>query len=170
MSSPTDALFNQVGQISALATICEIKMRILADNNQVLTRLAHAQKLEEVENGIIAAFKKHLSTDEIERLKTGRVVRNKILHGNFEAASAKMSELEGAQLTKPSGSVLDLTSGEIRDIGSKPIKSSSIFEWLLALGSNRFMPTAMDTLQKNIGTIERLLEQSSKKEIEAEPI
>lgn len=165
-----DMLLNQVGQISGLATICEVKMRVLADNNKALSHLAHSKKLEDVENGIIKSFELHLTTDEVSKLKAGRIIRNKVLHGDFEAASIKLDEIETNKMSKPEGFVLDFTTGEVRDIGSKPIKSSSIFEWLLAISSTGFFPLAAGVLQTNISTIDRLLEQTSKGEITPGPL
>lgn len=170
MNSPSDVFFNQIGNISALATICEVKMRILADNNKPLSHLAHAKRLEDVENAIIKSFEKHLSADEIARLKAGRVIRNKVLHGDFEAASIKLDEIEAGKQSKPEGMVLELNTGELRDIGSKPIKSSSIFEWLIAIATTGFFPLAMEVLEKNLSTINRIIEQSAKGEITPGPI
>ncbi len=165
-----DSLLEQVGKISALATICEVKMRVLADNNEVLAHLAHSKKLEDVENGIFKSFERNLTLEEVKKLKAGRVIRNKVLHGDFEAASIKLDEVEANKLSKPEGFALDLNTGEVRDIGSKPIKSSSIFEWLLAIGTSGFFPLAAGVLQTNISTIDRLLEQTSKKEITPGPL
>lgn len=165
-----DMLLGQVGQISALATICEVKMRVLADNNKALEHLAHSKKLEDVENGIIKSFEKNLTLDEVKKLKAGRVIRNKVLHGDFEAASIKLEEIEANKMSKPEGFALDFKTGEVRDIGSKPIKSSSIFEWLLAIGTTGFFPLVAGVLQDNISTIDRLLEQTSKGEITPGPL
>lgn len=170
MTSPSDAFFEQIGRIAALATICEVKMRILADNNKILTHLAHSKKLEDVENGIIKGFQKYLTAEEIARLKAGRVIRNKVLHGDFEAASIKLEEIEVGKMSKPEGFVLELNTGEIRDIGSKPIKSSSIFEWLLAMAMTGFFPITIEVLEGNLSTIDRLIERTAKGEITPEPL
>lgn len=92
------------------------------------------------------------------------------MHGDFEAASIKLDEVEANKLSKPEGFALDLNAGEVRDIGSKPIKPSSIFEWFLATGTSGFFPLAAEVLQTNITTIDRLLEQTSKKEITLGPL
>lgn len=170
MNSPSDPLFQQIGHISALATICEVKMRILADNNKPLKHLAHAKILEDVENAIIRSFEKHLATDEVSRLKAGRVIRNKVLHGDFEAASIKLEEIESGKMCRPEGVALEVNSGELRDIGLKSIKSSSIFEWLIVVSTTGFFPLAMEVLEKNLSTINRIIDQTAKDEIAPGPL
>lgn len=170
MNFSPDVFFEQVGQMSAMATICEIKMRILADNNNPLKHLAHSKKLEDLENAILRSFDKHLTAEEVTRLKAGRVIRNKVLHGDFEAASIKLDEIEPGKMGKAEGMVLEINTGEIRDIGSKPIKSSSIFEWLIAVGTTGFFPLAKEALENNLSTINRLLEQTSRGEITPGPL
>ena len=68
-------------------------MRMLADKGPELRPFAHSKKFEDIEDEIIKHFGDLLSDDDKKTLSASRVLRNKILHCDFEAARNKLDEL-----------------------------------------------------------------------------
>lgn len=75
------------------ATGVELSMRMLADKVPELRAFAHSKKFEDIEDEIIKHFGDLLSDEDKKTLSASRVLRNKILHCDFEAARDKLDEL-----------------------------------------------------------------------------
>jgi hypothetical protein len=152
----SDVLINQMAQLGALATRQEIELRLLADKTNELEHLAHAQPLQKLEDAFFESFAKHLEPSEVESIKAGRVIRNKILHGDFKAASLKAASLEAGLMTTTKTYKVDLGSGETKKVEDLSIEEGKIVGWLIASSQNGFVPAAQKIFNRNIETLVRI--------------
>jgi hypothetical protein len=88
-----DHLLPEYKAAAAEGTVLELKLRLLADRVPTLQPFAHAQSLAEIETQIAQHFGAALTEEENNTLALCRVLRNKILHGDFRAAREKLAEL-----------------------------------------------------------------------------
>src|SRR5258708_2476053 len=111
-AQPSDGFFNQYANACACASLLEITMRIRADNTPRLKHLAHAKVLQNVEAAIVGEFGGTLKPGEEELLGRSRVLRNKVMHGDFSTAKEKLVELGHAL---PGGAVtgVQLPEGQL---------------------------------------------------------
>lgn len=153
MHSPVERFEQQYKAAAGEGAIVELKMRLLADKIPALQKLAHDQKLEDVELLIAKHFPNDLSADETETLKRCRQLRNKILHCDFRAARTKLNELgvetergdvkrvdirgisSPAQLVETIARVKANIPGSFEYIGDGPFIAGSVFGWLIELGN-----------------------------------
>ena len=160
---PSDVFFNAYATACAWGSLLELKTRMLADNTPALKHLAHANKLEDVEAAIITTFAAKLRQGDAELLAKARLVRNKVIHGNFSRAKDALVELGfavpdgGVRTVDASGSVLEaLLHGERVPVAQVPTFDSSIFGWLLEGGTSGLFARAVEVFQKAAEIIERL--------------
>ena len=152
----SDVLIQKVAQLGSLGVVQEINLRILADKTPKLKDLAHAQRLEDLEAALFLHFSDYITDEETVSIKAGRVIRNKILHANFEAASAKAAATELGLIQNATVKKMDLNSGTIENAQDLSIHEAGIFGWLLVCSNNGFFKAAEVIFQRNIKAIIRL--------------
>jgi hypothetical protein len=84
--NPVEIVRLQFKTAAGEAAGVELSMRMLADKVPELRTFAHSRKFEDIENEIIKHFGDTLSDEDKGTLSASRVLRNKILHCDFEAA------------------------------------------------------------------------------------
>jgi len=153
----------------------ELSMRMLADKVPELLAFAHSKKFEDIEDEIIKHFGAILSEDDKKTLSISRVLRNKILHCDFEAARSKLDELglsprRGAvrratispsispeQLGQTIRAIAQGHGGElVSDTSGRA--PANLFGWMMELAAGNGFVLAHNAF-KNAGTIvDRLLD------------
>lgn len=81
----------QVGELGRILTLVEVKIRILIErhnNGKKVSALSYS-KLLKLPEGYISPF----SYSEIQKLEAARLLRNSIMHGNFDEAIKKLTDL-----------------------------------------------------------------------------
>ncbi|MEI6875125.1 MAG: hypothetical protein WCL50_08340 [Spirochaetota bacterium] len=134
------------------AAAVELRMRILADREPCLRHLAHAQKLEKLEEALAEWAEKRGLVAEKELLAACRILRNKILHAGFPEARGKLRAL-GKNVADGKVWQIDTTkmntegpvpflhriaSGDLRDahlVAETKDSEQHIYGWFLELGS-----------------------------------
>ncbi len=159
---PSD-IFQAYGAACAWGSLLELKTRMLADNTPALKHLAHANKLEDVESAIAAAFASQLQPGDAALLAKARLVRNKVVHGNFSRAKETLIELGfgvsdgGVSRIDASGNILDaLVNGKRVPVSQVPTVDSNIFGWLLEAGTSGLFERAVEVFQNAGEIIQRL--------------
>lgn len=90
---PVEIVRRQFKAAAGEAAGLELSMRMLADKVPELRSFAHLKNFEDIEVEIIKHFGDLLSDEDKITLSASRVLRNKILHCDFEAARNKLDEL-----------------------------------------------------------------------------
>jgi hypothetical protein len=172
--NPVEVFRQQFKAAAGEAAGLELSMRILADKVPELRSFAHS-RFEDIEVGIIKHFGVLLSEDDKKSLGISRVLRNKILHCDFEAARNKLDELglspgrggvrkatispsmSPGQLDQTIRAVAEGHGGEL--VSDTPGRGpANLFGWMLELGVGGGFLLAHNAF-KNAGTIvERLLD------------
>ena len=150
--NPSDVFVDQYRVAAGEGAVLELKMRLLANKVPAL-RPYLDEKLEDVEEQIIALFTKELQGNEAEQLRLCRQLRNKVLHCDFARARSKLHELGAPQIRggvreiqitdpSPKGLVKHLTDavadtpGSFRHVADLTSRSEvNVFGWLLELGA-----------------------------------
>src|SRR5437879_236229 len=89
----TEITFRSFRAAGGLAADYELRVRLLADKTPALAQWATAKNLQDVETPLIAHFSASLTDEEKKLLAIVRVLRNKLLHGEFTTARSKLEEL-----------------------------------------------------------------------------
>jgi hypothetical protein len=165
----TDDFFDQYAHACAWGSVLELRMRVLADNTPSMKHLAHAQKLEDIETAIANHFATELRAGEHDLLAKSRVLRNKVMHGNFSVAKAKLLELghelgDGGvmQFQLPPGNLTAETlaavlAGSSKRVADTPTTESDIMGWLLECGTTGVFQKAGEAFEKAILIVDRLV-------------
>jgi len=155
----------------------ELSMRMLADKVPELRAFAHSRNFEDIEDEIIKHFGDLLTEEDKMTLSASRVLRNKILHCDFEAARNKLDELglspkrgvvRKAPIS-PSMSVEEIQQtiraiaeghgGEL--VSNTPGRGpANLFGWMMELAAGDGFVLALDAFRKAGTIIERLLNAS----------
>jgi hypothetical protein len=90
---PVEIVRSQFKAAAGEAAGVELSMRMLADKVPALRAFAHSKNFEDIEDEIIRHFGDLLSDEDRKTLSASRVLRNKILHCDFEAARNKLDEM-----------------------------------------------------------------------------
>jgi hypothetical protein len=170
---PVENARSQFKAAAGEAAGVELSMRMLADKVPELRTFAH-KKFEDIEDEIIKHFGDLLSDDDKKTLSASRVLRNKILHCDFEAARNKLDELglspergvvrRGTISTSMSAEEIQQTvralaegrSGEL--VSDTPGRApANLFGWMMELAAGNGFVLSLNAFN-NAGTIiERLL-------------
>jgi hypothetical protein len=164
--NPSDPFFFAFANACAWGCLLELKMRLLADNTPSMKGLAHAPRLEDIETAIATTFAARLKPGDDQLLAKTRVLRNKVLHGNFSKAKETLVELGHAI---PDGGVLGVdvsgpdVLGAVREgrrvpVSQTPTKESSIYGWLLEAGQSGLFGTAAAVFRSTTEIVDRLFE------------
>jgi hypothetical protein len=146
----------------------ELYARLLADKTDAMASLFD-KKLEVIINCIIEHFKTHLTPEEEELISEARILRNKILHIDFESAANKVNAPSGGITTftniPKSGPeliefILSAASGKIegQNVRNSSAKEARIFAWLLECGANGTFVECENTLKKACLVINKLIQ------------
>jgi hypothetical protein len=172
--NPSDVFVDQYRIAAGEGAVLELKMRLLANKVPAL-RPYLDEKLEEVEEQIIALFGKELQGNEPEQLGLCRQLRNKVLHCDFPKARSKLHELGAPQVRggvreiritdpTPGGLVQHLTDaaagtpGSFRHVADLTSKTEvNVFDWLLELGTAGDFGRAAEIFRVACGIVDRLV-------------
>lgn len=169
---PHAAFLEQFKLASGEGAVVELKLRLLADKIPTLQRVAHTQKLEDIENEIAQHFGHALSAAEKNTLALCRQLRNKILHCNFSVARARLSEL-GAEPQSARVRKIDLTGMGANEIRAKveqaivqnqgtlvsalpTTQAGSVLGWLLEAGAAGDFQNAVSAFRNAAAIVDRL--------------
>lgn len=164
-SEPSDPFFFAYANACGWGCLLELKMRILADNTPSLKHLAHATKLEDIETAIATAFSARLKAGDGQLLAKTRVLRNKVLHGNFSKAKETLIELgyaipdggvQGIDVAAGTDIHGALVNGPLIPVSQTPTKDSHIYGWLLEGGKAGLFTTAAEVFRSTTEIVERL--------------
>lgn len=144
-------VLSQYKEAAAEGAVLELKLRMLCEAVPPLRALAHAGRLEDAENAVVAHFAAQLREGDAERLATCRRLRNKILHCDFRFARQKLADAggevgEGAirLLRIPEdGMAFEQLVSALRDptnsfqvvSSTSSTRDGTVFGWLLELGA-----------------------------------
>lgn len=160
---------------AAEGALVELKERMLAEKVPDLEQYAHAKKLEDLEEKIIAYFSESLDPGEADVLKKCRQLRNKLFHGDFQAARTKLGELgiqterggvhrlkinEKESLEGLVSKVESVRSGAVPPdfiADSKTTADGGVFGWLLELGAAGDFSNAAEVFISSSKIIDKLL-------------
>lgn len=163
MDNPiTEKLFKDFQIAAGKGALFELKLRLLADKTPDLKEYSH-KRLFDLEEELYRFFENNLSQDDMKVLLHTRPLRNKILHGNFEAAKNKVETAVQKELPRNKVHVLKLSTDELKSVSDTRIKDSGIFGWLLESGTNGLFIEAISIFNSANEIISRLtLEESLK--------
>jgi hypothetical protein len=172
------AMTKYLGQYKAAAgegAALELKLRILAYKVPELTKFAHDQKLQNIEEAIAEHFGDAITEEEKQVLQRCRCLRNKILHCDFRAVRRILGEL-GINV-KPAGikevDVQNLSGAEMREKAARAIagdegafhyvhesedSGKNIYAWLLETGEAGDFYEAAQVFAKAAAIADRLAE------------
>lgn len=163
------------GEMIAEGAVLELRMRLLANKVSALRPYVD-ERLEDIEEQIIALFAKELRDKEPELLRLCRQLRNKVLHCDFPKARSKLHELGAPQVrggvreikitdSSPEGLVKHLTDaasdkpGSFRHVADLTSKADrNVFGWLLELGQAGDFGRAAEVFRVASRIVERLVE------------
>jgi hypothetical protein len=152
----------------------ELSMRMLADKVPELRAFTHSKKFEDIEDEIIKHFGDLLSDEDKKILSASRILRNKILHCDFEAARNKLDELR----LSPKGGVVrkgtispSMSPEEIQQtiraiaeghggelVSNTPGRGpANLFGWMMELAAGNGFVLAHNAFNNAGAIIERLL-------------
>lgn len=157
---------------AAEGAVLELKLRMLCEAVLPLQSFAHANRLEDAENAVIAHFAAELQEGEAERLATCRQMRNKILHCDFRSARQKLANV-GGEIGEGSVRFLRIQEGTppaaqlasaMRDprhsfqevSATSSTREGTVFGWLLELGAAGDFVEAAKAFRESVLIIERL--------------
>jgi hypothetical protein len=174
---PVDIVRLQFKAAAGEAAGLELSMRMLADKVPELRIFAHSKKFEDIEDEIIKHFGDLLSGEDKKTLSASRVLRNKILHCDFEAARKKLDELglspkrgvvrravispsmSAEAIQQTIRAVAEGHGGEL--VSNTPGRGpANLFGWMMELAAGNGFVLALDAFKKAGTIIERLLTAS----------
>jgi hypothetical protein len=88
-----EQFFTVFREAVALGADMELRLRMLADKTPPLDAFSTAKDMASVEEAILEHFGDKISDSERRLLRVARKLRNKLVHGDFTAAVAKLDEL-----------------------------------------------------------------------------
>jgi hypothetical protein len=169
MINPSDIFIEEFGNVAAIASIYELKLRLLADKTPALKEKSHAHRLEELEDAFITHFEKMLTPDGITLLKTGRQLRNKVLHGDFSVAAKKVEELKPGSLKKDGVLSVKLDTGTSKFVSGTDSRDTGIFGCLLECKTSGLFDQCRDIFAKMVGIIAQISHEEAEREIAEHP-
>ena len=172
---PVDVVRSQFKATAGEAAGLELSMRMLADKVPELRPFAHSKKFEDIEDEIIKHFGDLLSDDDKKTLSASRVLRNKILHCDFEAARNKLDELglspkrgvvrKGTISPSMSAEEIQRTVRAIAEGGGGELVSNTpgrgpanLFGWMMELAAGNGFVLSLNAFNNAGSIIERLLD------------
>ncbi|MGC1779277.1 MAG: hypothetical protein WBB34_15135 [Xanthobacteraceae bacterium] len=152
-------------------------MRMLADKLPALRPFTHSRKFEDIEVEIIGYFGTLLSDEDKQALSAARMLRNKILHCDFEAARNKLDELglspkrgvvRKAMISPsmPAEAIMQTIRAVAEGRGGVLISNTpgkahaNLFGWMMELAAGNGFVLALSAFQRAGAIIERLLNAS----------
>jgi len=93
MHPQIEQFFQTYRDAVALGADMELRLRMLADKTPPIAALSTAKEMGSVEKAILEHFGEKISDSERRLLSVARQLRNKLVHGDFTAAVAKLDEL-----------------------------------------------------------------------------
>jgi hypothetical protein len=152
----------------------ELSMRMLADKVPELRTFTHLRNFGDIEDEIIEHFGELLSDEDKKILSTSRVLRNKILHCDFEAARNKLDELglspkrgvvrkatisssmSAEEMQRTIRAVAEGHGGEL--VSNTPGREpANLFGWMMELSAGNGFVLALNAFKKAGTIVERLL-------------
>jgi hypothetical protein len=171
---PVEIIRLQFKAAAGEAAAVELSMRMLADKVPELRAFAHSKKFEDIEDEIIKHFGNLLSDEDKKTLSASRVLRNKILHCDFEAARDKLDELglspkrgvvrkgtispsmSAEEIQRTIRAVAEGRGGEL--VSNTPGRGpANLFGWMMELAAGNGFVLALHAFEKAGTIIERLL-------------
>jgi hypothetical protein len=173
MTFPRSTFEQQYKAAAAEGALYELRLRLLADKVPELQKLAHAQRLEDVETLIVSRFSSVLSEDEKETLRLSRQLRNKILHCDFHAARNKLKKpgidtprgdvkkadvrgLSGSQMVEKIADLVASVPGTFDYVADAKVGAGIVFGWLLEAGLAGDFNKATEVFARAAAIIDRL--------------
>lgn len=100
---PVQIAFEQFGEVSKLAAIQELRIRLLANKTESIEDAAYEHSVAATNAKVIEHFKSinAISESEIDLLLKSQTIRNKIFHGEFNEAVKRIEALLGAPAPGP---------------------------------------------------------------------
>jgi hypothetical protein len=175
--------YAKFAEVGAVASLYELKVRLLADKEPATESKSTARKVSKTEEAIIKHFTDNhmLTAAEAELLTTARELRNKFLHGEFPAALAIVEDYIGKSFPESGLGVAKLEGTEGEKILEqlfaiiegkaplKPIRKTSIeegrmFGWFLEAHASGALESAKLLLIAAVELIDRIsLEHAMKR-------
>jgi hypothetical protein len=171
---PVEIFRSQFKAAAGEAAGVELSMRMLADKVPELRAFAHSRKFEDIEDEIIKHFGDLLSDEDKKTLSASRVLRNKILHCDFEAARNKLDELglspkrgvvrkatisssmSAEEIQRTVRAIAEDQGGEL--VSNSPGRGpANLFGWMMELAAGNGFVLALNAFKKAGTIIERLL-------------
>jgi hypothetical protein len=173
MNSPREIFDRQYKAAAAEGALYELYMRLLADKVPELQESAYGEKLENVEELIVAHFASALTDDEKSHLKLCRQLRNKLLHCDFHAARKKLGELganpqpgnvrrtdisgmSGREMREQITRALANAPGSSEDVAALGSRAGTVFGWLLEAGGAGDFAKAAESFARGAAIVYRL--------------
>lgn len=163
----TEIVFRSFRVAGGTAADYELRVRLLADKTPALAKWATAKNLQDVEIPLTAHFSASLTEDEKKLLATVRVLRNKLLHGEFTTARTKLEELGHPKQTAKinvvklpdplhlEGFHAAVQAAEPFAVDSAP-DGGNLFAWVLQLAADGSFDAAAKAFQRGLDVINRL--------------
>jgi hypothetical protein len=172
--NPVEIVRLQFKAAAGEAAEVELSMRMLADKVPELRAFAHSKRFEDIEDEIIKHFGNLLSDEDKKTLSASRVLRNKILHCDFEAARNKLDELglspkrdvvrRGTISPSMSAEEIQRTIHEIAEghggelVSNTPGRGpANLFGWMMELAAGNGFVLSLRAFSSAGSVIERLL-------------
>jgi hypothetical protein len=174
---PVEMLKLQYKAAAGEAAAVELSMRMLADKVPELRPFAHSKKFEDIEDEIIKHFGDLLIEEDKKTLSASRVLRNKILHCDFEAARNKLDELglspkrgvvrrgtisQSMSVEELKQSITAVAKGDGGElVANTPGRGhGNLFGWMLELAAGNGFVLSCDAFRRAAAIIDRLLDAS----------
>lgn len=167
MHTEIEKLFAAFRSTVAIGADMELRLRMLADKTPAIERFSTAKDMGTVEKAIIDHFGHQVTGSERTILRVARQLRNKLMHGDFTSAVAKLEEL-GYEKQPPAIKVLKvpekLTVAGLLDAlaGAQPFavddapNSGHLVAWHLQLCADGSLVKAAEVFRKGVAIIDRL--------------
>lgn len=171
---PVEIVRSQFKAAAGEAAGVELSMRMLADKVPELRTFTHSRRFEDIEDEIVKHFGTLLSDEDKKTLSASRVLRNKILHCDFEAARNKLDELglspirgvvrratispsiSAEEIQQTIRAVAEGHGGEL--VSNTPGRGPAyLFGWMMELAAGGGFVLAVNAFAKAGTIIERLL-------------
>lgn len=153
-TSPSDLAVAAFAQAAAAGCVLELKYRMLAEMRPHLRPLGRAKLLLDVETAIIEEYRTDLLDADVLLLGQTRVLRNKVLHCDFDVAHEKLREM-GIKLMDGLVTMVNMETGDAKPliIGEK----GAIYGWLVQSAQNGLFMQAALKFGTAIALVNRLL-------------
>jgi hypothetical protein len=171
---PVEIVRSQFKAAAGEAAGVELSMRMLSDKVPELRPFAHSKKFEDIEDEIIKHFSDLLSDEDKKTLSASRVLRNKILHCDFEAARNKLDELglspkrgvvrrgtisppmSAEEIQRSIRAIAEGHGGEL--VSNTPGRGpANLFGWMMELAAGNGFALSINAFNNAGSIIERLL-------------